>query len=174
MIRREQVPFFSRRRAFTLVEIALSLGIAGFALVAILGVIPVAIETAKEARHETRATFIAQTIMETLRSGIEGNGTLQIDSNREVPVAFESIPLPPAIESVTHDLAYDIGGTFLGQIKEYDYAMGQETLPGTVFIARLILRRNGELVKTEVSVETPAIAAEPNRRKYSYVTLIRP
>jgi hypothetical protein len=143
-------------------------------MVAILGVIPIAVETAREARHETRATFIAQTIIETLRSGTEGKGTLQIHSNREVPVAFESIPLPPTIETVTYDLAYDIGGGFLGRVEEYDYVMGQKTLSGTVFIARLILQKNGELVKTEVSVEAPAIAREPNRRKYSYVTLIRP
>ncbi len=164
----------SRAIAFTLVEIALSLGIASFALIGILGVIPVAVGTAKKARDETCATFIALSIIETLRSGPEGEGLVQVDSKPQVPLAFESVPLRTTIGTVTHDLAYDTEGTFLGRMSGYQYETGEAVLPGTVFVARLILQTDNDLIRTEVSIETPAMATESSRRKYSYVTFIRP
>lgn len=162
------------RAAFTLIEIALSLGIASFALIGILGVIPIAVEAAKQSQDETRATFIASTIIETLRSGPESEGILQLQANPEAPFAYESIALRTSIEPVTHDLAYDNEGLFLGRADDYNYETGENSLPGTIFIARLTLRKDRELVETEVSVETPAIAPERNRKKYSYVTFLRP
>jgi type II secretory pathway pseudopilin PulG len=160
--------------AFTLIEIALAMGIASFALVGILGIIPLAVETARKARCETRATFIALTVLETLRSGNSGEGIIQIDPDPASSPAFESVYLPPATGTLHRDLAYDGEGAFLGRMVAYNYATGEETLQGTVFIARLTLNADNGLIRTEVSVETPAIAPESNRTKYSYMTLITP
>ena len=41
------------RRAFTMIEIAISLAIIGFALVAILGVLPIGMSVQRENREET-------------------------------------------------------------------------------------------------------------------------
>lgn len=53
---------------FTLVEVALSLGLVGFALIAILGLIPVGQSVARASINETRAMQLAQQVFDTIRS----------------------------------------------------------------------------------------------------------
>ena len=59
-----------RRRGtgFSLVEAALSLAIVSFAVIAIMGLFPVALQTARESNRETRATLIARRIVDELQS----------------------------------------------------------------------------------------------------------
>ncbi|HEY5741927.1 MAG TPA: hypothetical protein VIS99_05240, partial [Terrimicrobiaceae bacterium] len=57
-----------RPAGFSLVEAALSLAIVSFALVAIMGLLPVALQTSKESNRETRATMIARRIVDELQS----------------------------------------------------------------------------------------------------------
>jgi len=59
----------SRRSAFTMVEIALCLAIVGFALVAIIGVLPAGLNVQKENREETIINQEATIWMDALRSG---------------------------------------------------------------------------------------------------------
>lgn len=54
--------------AFSLVEVVLSLGVIGFALVAMLGVFPVALRTGHDAQNETRVAQIAQDIITSITS----------------------------------------------------------------------------------------------------------
>jgi type II secretory pathway pseudopilin PulG len=54
--------------AFSLVEVALSLAIISFAIVAIMGLFPVAMQTARESNRETRAALIARRIVDELQS----------------------------------------------------------------------------------------------------------
>src|SRR5215510_13934691 len=57
-----------RQTGFSLVEVALSLAIVSFAIIAIMGLFPVALQTAKESNRETRATLIARRIVDELQS----------------------------------------------------------------------------------------------------------
>ena len=54
--------------AFSLVEAALSLAVISFAIFAIMGLFPVALQTARESNRETRATLIARRIVDELQS----------------------------------------------------------------------------------------------------------
>lgn len=58
--------------AFTMVEIALSLAIIGFALVAILGVLPFGLNVQKENREETIINQDATIWMNAIRNGAQG------------------------------------------------------------------------------------------------------
>lgn len=58
--------------AFTMVEIALSLAIIGFALVAIIGVLPAGLNVQKNNREETIITQDANYLMDAIRSGARG------------------------------------------------------------------------------------------------------
>jgi uncharacterized protein (TIGR02598 family) len=60
--------------AFSLVEAALSMAIISFAIIAIMGLFPVALQTAREGNRETRATLIARRIVDELQS-LPGNNT---------------------------------------------------------------------------------------------------
>ncbi len=53
---------------FSLVEAALSLAIVSFAIVAIIGLFPLALQTAKESHAETRATLIARRIVDEIQA----------------------------------------------------------------------------------------------------------
>ena len=57
------------RGGFSLVEIALALGVVALALVSILGLIPVALDAAEESRSQARAALISRRIFADLRAG---------------------------------------------------------------------------------------------------------
>lgn len=61
-----------RSSAFTLVEIALSLAIIGFALVAIIGALPFGLNVQKENRQETAVVQDANYFLDAIRSGARG------------------------------------------------------------------------------------------------------
>ncbi len=63
------------KHAFSLVEVVLALGVVSFAIVAILGVIPIALSTGHSAQNETRAAQIAQDILSSLASQAQANFT---------------------------------------------------------------------------------------------------
>ena len=58
-----------RRRAFSLVEVALALGIVAFVLVGLIGAIPVASDAGRRSIEQTRAASIADTVFASLRAG---------------------------------------------------------------------------------------------------------
>ncbi len=60
--------------AFTMVEIALSLAVIGFALVAILGVLPIGVNTQRDNREDTVINHDATLWMDALRYGNRGVG----------------------------------------------------------------------------------------------------
>ncbi len=62
----------SGERAFTMIEIALSLAIVAFALVAIMGVLPAGINVQKDNREDTLMKSEAQYFLDALRSGAHG------------------------------------------------------------------------------------------------------
>jgi prepilin-type N-terminal cleavage/methylation domain-containing protein len=57
---------------FTMIEIAISLAIVGFALVAIIGVLPYGMNTQRDNREETVINQDASVLIETIRSGAYG------------------------------------------------------------------------------------------------------
>jgi len=61
-----------RARAFTIIEIAICLGIIGFALVAIIAALPRGLDVQKQNREETIIGQDAQVWMNALRSGARG------------------------------------------------------------------------------------------------------
>jgi len=68
-------PFGSRRAretGFTMVEIAIALAVIGFALVAIIGILPSGLEVQKDNREETIINQDATYFMDAIRSGARG------------------------------------------------------------------------------------------------------
>ena len=59
-------------RAFTMIEIAISLAIIGFALVAIIGVLPIGMNVQKDNREQTIINQDATMFMDAIRNGAQG------------------------------------------------------------------------------------------------------
>ncbi|MFL6515581.1 MAG: hypothetical protein ACJ8M1_11225 [Chthoniobacterales bacterium] len=57
--------------AFTLAEVVVALGIVAFAIVAILGLMPVGLATGRSAQDESRAPQIAQDIINSIASQVQ-------------------------------------------------------------------------------------------------------
>jgi uncharacterized protein (TIGR02598 family) len=55
-------------KGFSLVEIVVAIGVISFALVAIIGVLPIGLAAGRQATQETRANHLAEQIFSTLRS----------------------------------------------------------------------------------------------------------
>ena len=58
--------------AFTMIEIAIALGIIGFALVAIIGILPAGLQVQRDNKEDTIINQEGTYLMETLRNGAEG------------------------------------------------------------------------------------------------------
>ena len=63
---------FRRQLAFTMIEIALCLAIIGFALVAIIGVLPTGMQVQRDNREETIINLDATYLIEAIRGGARG------------------------------------------------------------------------------------------------------
>ncbi len=69
-------PRVSKEAAFTMVEIAICLGVIGFALVAIIGVLPAGMSVQKDNREETIINFDGTFLMNAIRTGAQGQDDL--------------------------------------------------------------------------------------------------
>lgn len=58
-----------RSRGFTMVEIAIALGVIAFALVAIIGILPTGLQTHRDVREDTIVNQDARVLIEAIRSG---------------------------------------------------------------------------------------------------------
>lgn len=57
-----------KRLGFSLVEVVLALGVVGFSLLAIIGLLPIGLQSGRASVQETRANHLAEQIFSTLRS----------------------------------------------------------------------------------------------------------
>lgn len=86
-----------RKAGFTMIEIAIALGVIAFALVAIIGVLPMGLQTQKDNREETVVNQDANVLMEALRSG---QRAVDLDLGGYV-VATNGVPTPGGISTST-------------------------------------------------------------------------
>jgi len=61
--------------AFSLVEVTLALGIAAFCLIAVMGIIPVGVQTNRNATSQTAATNVIAAVVADLRATPRSNNT---------------------------------------------------------------------------------------------------
>lgn len=93
----------SARYAFSLVEVVLALGVIAFAIVAILGVLPVALQTGHTSQDETRAAQIAQSVFSTMSSQAQSKFT---GVSLPLPSPAPTINLSTSITSATAPAAF--------------------------------------------------------------------
>ena len=65
-----------RLHAFSLVEVTLALGIAAFCLIAVFGLVPVGVQTNRNATSQTTATNILSSVVSDIRASPKGRNQL--------------------------------------------------------------------------------------------------
>jgi type II secretory pathway pseudopilin PulG len=116
--------FANRAAGFSLVEVTLALGVAAFCLIAVFGLMPVGVQTNRNATSQTAATSIMSAVVADLRATPRTNNTSsQFSIN--IPSDPTSPPNPPPCSGtrtlylnsegqiVTIDARYRVVVTFL-------------------------------------------------------------
>ena len=167
-----------RQQGFTLVEIALALGIFAFAIVAIMALFPVGLRSANESRVETIVTQIARTVLSDLRTGEFKKARIVI---APLPVAGTT-PGPTQIREFDLSenppgpvfLVYTAGGQIVKSLTS-QAAYNKANPDGDFLVkveSRLVQTTAPVLAQVTVTVESPAAAPVENRTTYPVVTLM--
>jgi uncharacterized protein (TIGR02598 family) len=124
--------------AFSLVEVTLALGIAAFCLIAIFGLMPIGVQTNRNATSQTAATNIIAAVVADLRATSKGSST-----SSQFSVTFGTNP-PPMYFDGTGQFA-----TALGANSRYQLNITWNSAPIGLRYA-------------DLRVTWPAAAAPPN------------
>src|SRR2546423_12328016 len=103
------------RRAFSLVEVVLALGVISFALLAIIGLFPTALQSGRASIQETRANHLAQQIFSTLRSQAFSAANLSLlGENSTVDLSTENTAsgTPGTLLHATYDGSFVTGADY--------------------------------------------------------------
>ncbi len=149
--------------AFSLVEVVLALGIISFAIIAIVGILPVALKSSQNSMRETDATLIAQRIFSELKTGFGGNRSVTTDpggiSNHMINLATNS----------TNYLAFTQDGTVQTHTNTPD------PNPSYDFYAQISISTNTGLTnlsRVQIDITSPPSAPPSARTTNSFVTLL--
>ena len=77
--------------AFSLVEVTLALGIAAFCLIAVFGLVPVGVQTNRNATSQTAATNILSNVTADIRASPPGQGAsprYRVNRNKGIPTVL--------------------------------------------------------------------------------------
>ena len=151
--------------AFSLVEVVVALGIVSFAIVAVMGMLPIALKTSRESMTETDATMIARRIFSEISCGTNSQRSLSTDTNNGVKAI---------------NLATDSSNTFIAfrETGEALYATNTNSTVNSIntdYLAQISISTNtgiSNLSRVLVDILSPAAASPTNRATNSFVTLV--
>ena len=155
----------SRRPAlgFSLVEVVIALGIVSFAVLAIVGMMPVAMKSAQDSMRQTDSTLIAQRIFSELKSGTGAVRTITLSPNGTPRI------LDLSANSTNNFLAFKENGT------AHDYVNSAPATDAYDFYAQISVTTNigaSNLSSVQIDIGAPAAAPPAARTTNSFTTLI--
>jgi type II secretory pathway pseudopilin PulG len=166
------------KNAFSLVEIVIAIGVATFALVTILSLLPVGLRTAQQSRNQSRAAYLAEQIVSDLRSSSFNNASI-LSPNTAVPgspLTALSATINLAAAPATTNFLYlqcDGQNNVLATATASQYANGVSTANVNYLVqigASSAPITNLSTVSVEVSA--PAQGALTSRSRYGFQTMI--
>ncbi|MFZ0915524.1 MAG: Verru_Chthon cassette protein B [Candidatus Udaeobacter sp.] len=123
----------SRAAAFSLIEVVLALGVAAFCLIAVLGLLPVGVQTTRNASSQTAVSNIIATVMSDLRTtpkAATASPEFAITFNAEKTLFFDSSG--KASPSLSADSRYRLNVTWNTAPTGLHYAVLKATWPAEV------------------------------------------
>ncbi len=159
--------------AFSLVEAALSLAVISFAIFAIMGLFPVALQTARESNRETRATLIARRIVDELQS-LPGTNTALLRGPSLTNPGWRITGIDLSTPSV-HILTYDEQAEGLTNGIAPDAFQNPISAQGAYFAAEVRVTPDSPypgISQVQATVEAPSSAPSSRRSRFVFVTLM--
>jgi Tfp pilus assembly protein PilV len=163
-----------RESAFSLVEVVLALGVVSFAIVAILGLIPLGLQTSHSSQDETRAAQIAQGIFasleaEAIKRNSSGQPILDAQNHQQLN---DSAKLPSVSSPINlaAPASYPLYGTNEGQVSDatagavYAITIGLSAAPANFDSAYA--------TEVTVTVAWPSSAPAANQTRRDFVRII--
>ena len=151
-------------KAFSLIEVLLAIGIVSFAVVAIVGMLPIALNTAQDSMLDTDAAIITQRVFAELQAGTGTNRPVSINAlgdTKEIDLSSDG----------TNYLAFgDAGGVQSSPTSEAPI-----TDTGVSFLGVVSVSTNTgifHLSRVEVAITSPAAAPASSRKTNAFVTLM--
>ena len=155
-----RLPFASREQAaFTMVEIALCLAIIGFALVALIGILPAALNVQKENRQETIINNEATVWLDALRSGARHFPVPGFEANLYALTNWTTEYNLPSLSVKTPTAARGLDTTALSAVSP-EVAMGLLCTPQTYITTNQVLHSN-HVVACIRAFTAPAVNLPP-------------
>lgn len=153
------------KMAFSLFEVVVALGITSFAIVAVMGMLPLALKTSRESMTETDAALIARRIFSEITCGTNTLRSISIDANNSV----QTISL--ASDSTNTVIAFRETGEAVYATNSIDAVNSTNT----DYLAQISISTNTgipTLSRVVVDILSPAAAPSANRSTNSFVTLL--
>ena len=150
--------------AFSLIEVVIALGIVSFAVIAIVGMLPVALKSSQYSMRETDATIIAQRIFSELKTGIGANRTITTNPNGDTQT----------LNLATHDNTNNfLGFKDDGEVQSFTTSATNNS--AIDFYAQISVFTNtgiSNLSRIQIDITYPPSAAPTARITNSFVTLL--
>lgn len=168
-----------KKQAFSLIEIVIALGVISFALVAILGMFPVAMKASRESQEETRTAAIAQLVFSQLRSQATTNGSFSWVPDLTNTASNTTIPFKPSTGVATNWAIFDYDGAPYTRIVDGQFSSGNPAQaaqrPKTAYMARITVTAEvpvpgSSRIKLEI---VPGLLPPENRPTNTYITYVR-
>lgn len=155
-------------QAFSLIEVVLAVGVISFALVAIIGLFPVAMQSALDSQRETQVAFIARSLFSELQRVDDNKAyitvTKPLDSGGQQRLSQGRIEEIDLNTAGSEDFYFDMDGKML-----------DGDGPTAVYRAEVSVNRTGQpdgLSRGNIKIFVPADAPAANQKSYEFVTLI--
>ena len=151
-------------KAFSLIEVLLAIGIVSFAVVAIVGMLPIALNTAKDSMLETDSSIIAQRIFAELQASTGTNRPVSISAHGETK----------AIDLTSDGTNYLAFGDAC-EVRSSPSSEAPINDMGVQFLGIVSVATNtgiSNLSRVEVSITSPASAPASSRTTNTFVTLM--
>lgn len=162
---------------FSLIEIVLTIGVISFALVAILGLLPAAVDSATNSQRETHAALIARTIYTDLTVESKSERFLITDNGKATTPQTENIDLT---KNEDHYIAYGSDGVPMGSVDAGAYSGGKNDATYFAHVSVKPLDTTSTkvdglkgLTLIRVIIDTPAAAPQKNRAAYPFTAWLR-
>jgi len=149
---------------FSLVEVVIALGIVSFAVLAIVGMMPMALKSAQESMRETDSTLIAQRIFSELRTGSGANRTITKDASTNTQTLILT-----AHNSTNNFLGFKENG----EVNGFTTSGAQNA--NLDYYAQISVFTNtgvSNLSRIQIDITAPAAAPPTARTTNSFTTLI--